>query len=239
MLPTILSYLTIYVVWSTTAFAIKLGVGTIPPFYYVAIRFGIGGTLLLLFTLFTGKLKDSVSIKQILSSMLIGFLLLIGGNGLVSVAVTKVDSYIAALIIGTIPIFVLIFDRLLLKRKVATSSLIGIIFGIIGIATLIYNPSKTSVSMHPYIIFVFIAVVSWSLGMTLSKILPTPKDTIINSGIQQFSMGALSFIMMQFITPINTVNWSDISLTSILALTYLIIFGTMLLSKFIICLLYI
>ncbi|OGI10949.1 MAG: hypothetical protein A2Y40_10610 [Candidatus Margulisbacteria bacterium GWF2_35_9] len=232
MIQIILSYLTIYVVWSTTAFIIKTAVQGIPAFYLFGMRFLIGGAILLLIAVVTRKKRQMPSISQFAGSLFIGLLLLIGGNGLITFALQKLDSYVTALVISTIPICVLVFDRLILKTHITLHAIIGVSMGISGVLILILNSGRGNVSIHPYIFIVVVAVIIWALGMSLGKKIPMSQDTIINSGIQQFSMGLISLIMIQPFQPVGSVAWGDVTNNQWMALIYLTVFGTIAITCF-------
>jgi drug/metabolite transporter (DMT)-like permease len=225
----ILSYATLYIVWGSTYYFIKLAVATIPPMYVVAFRFLIGGSGLIVYALIMNRknLKNVIpSNKQLLHSSIIGILLLIGGNGLVTVGEMKVDSYIAALLISTVPIVVLFFDRLILKKKILQVSLLGAGIGVSGTWLLLCNGQNFLPSFNPYVLFLFAAAVSWAFGTSLSKKLSLPKDVIMNTGIQSFIAGLLSLIAWNFVQPIHSLSLFTISIKSWFSVAYLTVIGS-------------
>jgi drug/metabolite transporter (DMT)-like permease len=225
----IASYATLYIVWGSTYYFIKLAVTTIPPMYVVAFRFLIGGLGLICYTLIINSknIKNVIPTgKQILNSSVIGMLLLIGGNGLVTVGEMKVDSYIAALLISTVPIVVLVFDRLILKKKILQVSLYGAGIGVAGTWLLLSNGQTFLPSLNPFVLFLFAAAVSWAFGTTLSKKVSLPHDVIMNTGVQSLTAGLLSFIAWNFIQPVHTLSFDTISPESWFSLAYLTIIGS-------------
>ena len=112
----IASYATIYVVWGSTYFFIRQSVLTIPPMWVMAIRWLIGGGLLLGVAAGRGGLRKLPSARNILSSIALGILLLLLGNGGITIAEQNVDSYIAALLASSTPLIVAVFDSLLLRK---------------------------------------------------------------------------------------------------------------------------
>src|SRR5208282_2548426 len=101
----IASYITIYLVWGSTYFFIRQSVLTIPPMWVMAVRWLIGGALLLGFSAARGGLKRLPSARNILSAIVLGTLLLLAGNGGITIAELKVDSYVAALLASSTPTF--------------------------------------------------------------------------------------------------------------------------------------
>ncbi|TXT43210.1 MAG: hypothetical protein FD137_1917 [Spirochaetes bacterium] len=113
----LLSYLTLYIVWGSTYLAIRVAVGTMPAFYVVGLRYFIAGAGFLLFSAASGRWKRLPSAKEFRAAAVLGFLLLILGNGLVTMGEKTVDSYIAAIIISATPFCVAFFNRLIYKEK--------------------------------------------------------------------------------------------------------------------------
>jgi drug/metabolite transporter (DMT)-like permease len=225
----ILSYALVYIVWGSTYFFIKLAVTTIPPMYVVGFRFMFGGIGLIAYTLIVNakNVKGIIPGKrQILFSVVIGMLLLVGGNGMVSVGEKKVDSYIAALIISTVPIVVLVLDRFLLGKRLLPFSVLGAIVGITGTWLLLNKGDGFVPNVNVYTVVLFVAVVSWALGTTLSKKLSLPGDVILNTGIQSLVAGVFSIVLWNFFQPLSTLSIKSISAQSWFSLAYLTIIGS-------------
>ncbi|HPH01874.1 MAG TPA: EamA family transporter, partial [Spirochaetota bacterium] len=143
MRPSILfSYATLYIVWGSTYWFIKVAVASMPPFWLVALRFLVGGLGFLGVAWLTGRMKGGLTRRQLLVSGGLGIFLLVGGNGLVTLAETTVDSYLAALVIASTPLAVALFDRLLVKIRIRPVCLVGIIIGMAGVGLLLYNGSS-------------------------------------------------------------------------------------------------
>jgi drug/metabolite transporter (DMT)-like permease len=158
-------------------------------------------------------------------------LLLAGGNGLVCLAQTRLESYIAALIMSSTPVVVMMIDMLLLRKKPPITGWIGAILGFCGIALLFYRHGA-SFSLSWYMAILFIAVVFWALGTSLSKVLALPGKSAVNSGIQQtaIGIGALSGIAIASPSAFAALpHISQIALTSIL---YLAVVGSATLAAY-------
>ena len=104
----------LYIVWGSTYVAIRFTVETIPPFLSAGLRFLISGAILFIWRRMAG---DRVPTKpQWISTAIVGTALLLGGNGLVSWAEQRVPSGIAALMVSTIPLWLVIFEALRPRR---------------------------------------------------------------------------------------------------------------------------
>ncbi len=228
----ILAYLIVYTVWGSTYFFIKISVAELPPFIVVGIRFILGGILLLGYAKLVGALKILPTKKEVRNSVIIGILLLVGGNGLVSVAVKNVDSYLAALIVATTPMVVLFYDKFFFKKEISITGWIGTIVGLVGVALLLIKENAVIPSISVPAILVILAVSLWALGTSLTKIIPLPKNSIVNGGIQLFVVGIGTIFIANFFTPINNILWQDISMKVIGSVLYLSIFGSISLAAF-------
>jgi drug/metabolite transporter (DMT)-like permease len=209
-------------VWGSTYLFIKFAVHEINPFLLVGLRFALGGGLLLGFAWKAGYFRIAPSAREIRNSIITGALLLAGGNGLVSLAQTRVESYIAALIMSSTPVVVMMIDTFLLRKKPPKTGWIGAILGFCGIALLFYRQGA-SFSISWYMVILFTAVAFWALGTSLSKVLALPGKSAVNSGIQQtvIGIGALSGITIASPSSFAALPYiSPIAWTSILYLAF-------------------
>jgi drug/metabolite transporter (DMT)-like permease len=227
-----LCYVTLYVVWGSTYFFIKMSVETIPPLYVVGLRYTGGSVLLLGLALLARRLRTRPTLRQILASITLGSLLLLGGNGLITVAERTVDSYITALIIAATPMIVAAFDRLLLGKRISPVRLTGITVGMLGVALLLYNGNAPRAGLSPAILMVMGGVGCWGLANSLGHRMRTYPDPLVNSGIQMLFVGLVSLIAVSFLYPPLPQLLPAISLRSGLALLYLAVVGSLAFAAF-------
>lgn len=222
-----LCYLTLYLVWGSTYFFISMAVESVPPFYVVGLRFSGGGVLLLALAYLWGQLTSLPTARQILNSILLGALLLIGGNGLITIAEQEVDSYIVALIIASTPMLVAFFDFVLLGIHISRIRLIGIAVGVTGVAFLLYNGSSIAGSLDPGILMVIGGVGCWGLATSLGHRLKTPDEPIVNSGVQMLFVGVTCMIgaLAAYGSPAQVL--AQASTRSLLGTLYLAVFGSL------------
>jgi drug/metabolite transporter (DMT)-like permease len=228
----VLCYLTLYIVWGSTYFFIKMAVETIPPFYVLGLRFAGGSLLLIGLALLARRLRTRPTARQILASILLGSLLLLGGNGLITIAEQAVDSYITALTIAFTPMVVAAFDRLLLGKRISPIRLIGIVVGMLGVAFLLYNGSAPAAGLSPEILMVIGGVGCWGLATSLGHRMQTYPDPLVNSGIQMLFVSAVSLVAVSFLYPPLPQVLPSVSLRSALALLYLAVVGSLAFGAF-------
>src|SRR6185503_12171092 len=135
-----IALLALYIVWGSTYLAILFAVESIPPFLHAAMRFLVSG--LILFIWRRGAGDPVPTRRQWISTAIVGVLLLLGGNGLVSFAEQRIPSGVAALIVGTVPLWLVLIEAL---RPGGTrpnwQSIAGLLIGFGGIFLLI-GPSE-------------------------------------------------------------------------------------------------
>ncbi len=228
----LLSYLTIYIVWGSTYFFIKIAVESIPPLVLVGFRFFTGGLFFLLFSLLMGKMKPRPTFAQIGSSVLLATLLLLGGNGLISYAEKGIDSYLAALLISSTPLMVAVFDAVILKKRVTLFRIVGIIIGELGVVLLIYDGRSVSTSLSPELVLVILAVLLWSLATSLGHRFKVYPDNTVNAGIQMLFAGSVALIYSLFSGDLTVSSLYGFSTRSIAGLLYLATIGSLAFSAY-------
>ena len=215
----------VYFVWGSTYLAIRIGIrdgAGFEPFWFGGMRVFTAGIILLGWGLIRGK-EIRPSKKDLLILMGSGFLLWIGGNGLVVWAEQQVNSGIAALVVATIPIWVAFLDSILDSRIPTLPVILSLIVGFSGILILSLPVLTSGIRADLLsILALLLASFSWSAGLVLQTRHPVAFSRGISSGYQQF-FGGIFFAVIALIvreplpTP-TTQAW--------LAWGYLVIFGS-------------
>ena len=231
-LKTVVAYLTIYVVWGSTYFFIKMALESFPPYSIVGLRFTVGGLLLLVLGLGSSKARQPLSIPSLLSAMLLGTLLLVGANGLVTIAEQQVDSYIVALVMAAVPLAVASFDRFLFRKTITWIRFVGIVVGFCGVAFLLYNGRSIRGSLTARILMIVAAMLLWSFGTSLAHRLTLPKDSRINSGIQMLFAGLVSILIALISGHTPASVFAGVTLRSALGLCYLAVVGSLAITAY-------
>lgn len=145
--------LVVYVVWGSTYLAIRVGVETIPPLLLAGIRYLIAGLILFPFAIRGGSQEAGTTDRprraNWLACAVVGILLLLGGNGLVSVGERTVPSGFASLLVATVPLWLLVLDAALTRRWIGWLPCAGLIIGLGGVALLAGLGDGASASGHP------------------------------------------------------------------------------------------
>lgn len=149
------------------------------------------------------------------------------GNGLISIAERKVDSYLVALVLALTPIVIAFFDWLLFKKQLSITNLAGIILGIIGVALLLYNGESLASSLTPELILVVGGLLSWSFATCLGHKLKVNPDILVNSGTQMLLVGVICILLVIFTGPPLTKIIPSFSISSWFGAWYLVIVGSL------------
>ena len=152
---------TVYLVWGSTYLAIKLSVRTLPAFLSAGTRFLLAGSLLALFLVATGR-SIRVSRRELAACALLGLSLLALGVGMVTLAETRIDSSIAAMIAGSVPLQVILL-RTLARERVALATRLSVLVGLAGLA-LVVIPGGSGASSAVGLVVALGASISWSLS---------------------------------------------------------------------------
>jgi drug/metabolite transporter (DMT)-like permease len=221
--------LALYIVWGSTYFGIKVAIETIPPFFHAGIRFFVSGLILIIWQRAAGS--EMPTRKQWISTAIIGILLLLGGNGLVSWAEQSIPSGVAAIIIGSIPIFLVIAEAIRPNGvKPTWRAIIGLLIGFAGIFILV-GPGEISGSenqLNPFgVIALFFACVLWAAGSVYSKTADLPRGSLMTTGAEML-IGSIGLFFVSLLTgELNGWNVAEVSTRSLYGLAYLITIGSL------------
>ena len=224
-----LALLALYIVWGSTYLGIKVAIETIPPFFHAGVRFLISGLILVAWQRVAGHSLPTR--KQWVSTAIIGTLLLLGGNGLVAWAEQFIPSGIAALIIASVPMFLVIGEAMRPNGvKPNWQGIVGLLIGFVGIFILI-GPSEISGSTTKLnsfgVVALLLACLFWTIGSIYSKTADLPKSSLMNTGAQML-MGSISLFIISLISgELNGWDAAAVSTRSIYGLSYLIFVGSL------------
>ena len=226
LLPLVLSYAAVYVIWGSTYFFIRMAVETISPYLLVGVRFSVGGLVLLAVALAGGRLKEGPNLKGVLAACLLGALLLFGANGLVTVAEQTVDSYLVALILASVPLAVALFDRVLFSKRISALRLGGILLGVAGVGVLVYRGGLAA-SFSVHLVMVLAATALWAFATSLGHRLPLHADSLANAAIEMLCAGILSLAVFAASGRPILAELMAASSRSLLGLGFLTLFGSL------------
>jgi drug/metabolite transporter (DMT)-like permease len=224
----VLAFAAVYIIWGSTYLAIRIAIETIPPYLMGGVRFLLAGSMLYAVLRLRGV--KAPSRRHWRAALIVGGLLLFGGNGGVIVAEQFVPSSMAALIIATVPLWMVLLnwkwgDRL--RPGVGTA--IGLGLGVIGIG-LIAAPGQSAAegAVNPIgLAILILASLSWSIGSLYSRRAQLPSNALLSTSIEMLMGGGLMLVAGLLLGQGAQIRLDQVSLLSLAALGYLVIFGSL------------
>jgi drug/metabolite transporter (DMT)-like permease len=222
-----LAFAIIYFVWGTTYLAIRVGVHEVPPFLLAAMRFLIAGGVLYGWMIAQGE--HSPSARQWMSVSAIAFLIFVLDYGLLFWAEERVPSGIAAVMMATIPVFMALSEIIFLRTQKLTVRLtLALLIGIGGVAVLMsrsLNLSGAPIDKMGALALI-VASISWSLASVLTRKLTLPPSKVMSSGAQMLAGGVFLALTAATLGEFRNFHPSTVSKGAWLALSYLIVAGS-------------
>jgi drug/metabolite transporter (DMT)-like permease len=222
----IAAFAAVYIIWGSTYLAIYYAIQTLPPFLMAAVRFLIAGSLL--YAWVAPRAPRRPTRTEWRAALVVGGLLLLGGNGAVVWAEQTVPSGIAALIIAVTPCWMVLLDWLWHgARRPGGRTVTGLALGFGGIALLIGPDAfATDGGIDPVGAGVLVAgSLAWATGSIYSKRAPSPPGALLFTAMQMLGGGMLLLLVGTATGEFSRLSVGDVSLTSALAVLYLIVFG--------------
>lgn len=215
----------VYVVWGSTYLAIKVAIESMPPLLMAGARFAIAGGLLYGLLRLRGHRLDGMVPWR--NAFLVGTALLAGGNGGVSWAEQTVPSGIAALVIGSVPLWFALVDWI---RPGGTApsrrTWTGIALGFVGLAILA-TPAAGGQPVDPAgLVVLLVACVLWASGSIYSRYTPNPGSPWLTVSAQMICGGLVLLSASAVSGETAKFDWHGVSARSLWALVYLIVAGS-------------
>lgn len=213
----------VYVAWGSTFIALAIAVRDLPPLLALAMRHTVAGALLLAFALPRGAgSTDRIGKPQIRAGLVLGFLFFVVSHGTLAWAQQTVPAGVAALLVGSIPIWMALFDRLAFGRRLRGSAYVGFALGFLGLAFLVDPFGEGSVDRLGAIVIV-LGASTWAAGSLYSRDAPLPRRPLVATGLASICGGVL-LTLSSLVT--GEVGEAVFSTEALLAVAYLIVVGT-------------
>ncbi|MBI3194358.1 MAG: EamA family transporter [Ignavibacteriae bacterium] len=221
------AFAAVYIIWGTTYLAIRFGVETIPPLLLAGVRFLVAGIIFYLYARLKGL--GSPSLVQWKSAAIGGGLLFLGGNGALTWAEQYVSSGLAALIVASIPLWIVLFSALYGEKSTLNiRTFLGIGLGISGIIILVQPDTMASNGSSGLYgaLAVICGSISWAWGTLYTKKAKLPSSPVLTSSMQMLSGGMMLLLASLIAGENQTYSVENVSTISFLSLLYLISFGS-------------
>ena len=216
----------VYVVWGSTYLAIRYVVESAPPLLSAGLRFLVAALLLTAWLLVRrGRAGLRATPRQLRGAAATGVLLLVGGNGLVTLGeLAGVPSSLAALLIAVVPLWVVLL-RAGTGDRPPVGTVLGVALGFAGVAVLLLPGARPEgVALLP-VAAILASSVLWSLGSFAATRVALPEAALLTTTVQMYAGGA-GLVLGGLLRHESVADLSRTSTVSALALAYLVVFGS-------------
>jgi drug/metabolite transporter (DMT)-like permease len=203
-----LAFVAIYVIWGSTYLAIRYTVETIPPLVAAGVR------------------HATPTRQQWVAGSVLGAFFFLIGHGSLHWAEQYVGSGLAALLIATEPMFILVLAWMMGQQKISRLSAAGLALGIVGVGMLTGAELTVKGSSLVGLLAVLVGSLSWSFGVVISPRLKLPSDALGRTALPTLCGAAMLLIAAGVTGEFQQTHWANISLRSLFGLGYLITFGS-------------
>jgi drug/metabolite transporter (DMT)-like permease len=225
-----LALATVYVLWGSTFLAIRVGVRHLPPATFAGTRYLLAGLLLYPFARRSGdaalRVADRVGMRQWIACAVIGVLLLAMGNGGVSLAEQHLDSSVAAVLVASIPLWMVVFAAGADRRRPALPDLAGVATGLIGVAVLFLEGGAHG--QVGSVLIVLIGALGWAFGSVIAGRLPLPRRILLASAMEMIAGGAVLLVAGAVRGEFGRVDVAHAGSSAWLAFAWLVVPGSIL-----------
>lgn len=223
-----LGFAAVYILWGSTYLAIRFAVASLPPLLMAGTRHVLAGLLLYAIMRLRGAPRPTRINWQ--SATLLGALLLLGGNGLVSMAEETVPSGVTALMVAAVPFWMVLLNAAEKRSWPKLSVLVGLVLGVIGLAILV-SPAGGRAPDHvdPLGVLMLLgATFSWGVGSLYAHRAQLPASTFLGIAMEMIAGGILCWLVGLGIGEGAGLHPSAFTSKSLAAVVYLVFFGSLL-----------
>lgn len=218
-----LAFFAIYVVWGTTYLAIRFAVETIPALVTAGIRHTVAGVILLAIAWSRGFRPRR---EHWIAGAVLGALFFLVGHGSLHWAEQYVSSGLAALLVASEPLWILVLGAAMGQQQINWKNGLGLLMGMAGVAILTAHEFTTRSSLTVGVIAILVGAASWAVGVCVSPRLRLPRDPIGRTAIPVVCGAAMLLVAAGVSGEFSAVHWNAVSMRSLFGLAYLITFGS-------------
>ncbi|HZI63839.1 MAG TPA: EamA family transporter, partial [Thermoanaerobaculia bacterium] len=222
------AFAAVYVIWGSTYLAILYAIETLPPFLMAGARFLVAGAVLYGWARLRGVPRPRGLHWR--SAAIVGAFLLLGGNGGVVWSEQRVPSGLAALLVATVPLWMVVFESLRPTGvRPGRGVWVGLALGLAGVALLVGRGELAGGRGADPLgaVVLIVASMSWACGSIYARAARLPESPLLATGMEMLSGGVLLTV-----AGLATGEWGRLALDqasprSLWALLYLIVMGSL------------
>jgi drug/metabolite transporter (DMT)-like permease len=222
------AFAAVYLIWGSTYIGIRFAVETLPPFSMAGARALVAGALLYVWARRRGATKPEFVHWQ--AATIIGGLLLLGGNGLLSWAERRVPSAISALIMGSTPLWMVLLEWLWHSGPRPTVGMVsGLVVGFAGLGFLVTRGGfGNGTHLDTYCVASLLAAAFlWATGSLYSRRARLPSSQLVATAMEMLAGGALLLLAGGALGEWTRFEPAHVTARSAVAWLYLTLFGSL------------
>jgi drug/metabolite transporter (DMT)-like permease len=225
----------VYVIWGSTYLAIKMAVlpdngGALPPMLMPALRFTVAGALLYAWSSrrpAPDDAPDPIGWPQWRATAIVGVALLVGGNGLVTVAEQQgLDSGITAVIVGATPLWVALIGAVRRDERLPAVAVVGLVVGFGGVALLVWPGGSGRIDSGSALMVV-VASICWASGSYYARRAPLPRRPLVMTSMEMLCASVVFWALSLVSGELSGFRPAEVAASAWWALAYLITIGAM------------
>jgi len=214
-------------VWGSTYLAIRVMVEDIPPLLGAGVRFVVAGAIMYAWLVWRRPPAARTTTRpQLVGAAVVGLLLMFGGNGLVTVAEQKVPSGLAALLISSVPLWVIVLRATYGGERVPGTTLASVAVGFVGVALLVLPGDRPEGAPLGWSLLVVAAAVLWASGSFAAPRLERPDDVLTATAWQMLIGGGAMVAVGLAIGEAAELHLGDVGADSWVAFAFLVFIGS-------------
>jgi drug/metabolite transporter (DMT)-like permease len=216
---------TVYLAWGATYPAIRVMVETVPPLLGTAARFALAGLLMATILVANGgRRRLALSRKQLLGASAIGAVIL-GDIGLLALAEQEVPAGLAALIIASVPLWIVVL-RLLDRQRPGRATIAAVAVGFAGVALLASPTGGADSPPVGWLLLLVAAAAIEAAGQFYSQRTELPSDLLVSATVQLLAAALVLALAGTALGETDELATQRFSLDSLLAFAYLVVPGS-------------
>jgi len=218
----------IYFIWGSTYLGIRIAIETLPPFLMAGVRFLIAGGVLLLWARARGADRPTASLWK--TSAISGILMLLGGNGAVVWAEQFVPSGLVALLVATVPLWIVLQDWASGRGGAPGMGVtLGILWGFAGVTLLVTGSEIGMAGPQDLLggLLVLVGAGCWAAGSLVARYGARPASSALGNGMQMVAGGGALLLLGLLRGEAAAFDPTGVSIASVLAFFYLVVFGSL------------
>jgi len=212
----------VYLIWGSTYLGIELATRTAPTLLVLSLRFLVAGALL---WAFVGRGQRPTR-RQWWAAAIVGAGLLLAGNGGVGIGQQTVDTGTVALIVGSVPLWLALLDRVFLGQRLSRLAVAGIAVGFVGVALLVV-PSDGHRDELRGALIVLAGSLVWAAASLYARRADVPEKPLVGAAMQMLAGGVLLGIAGVLHGEVDEIDVAAISGETAVAWVYLVLVGSL------------